>query len=1029
MTSERSTVAPRVWGLRTISAVAIISTSLGLGWPRAWAASGGAAAKLLSAPLSFEPNLGQTSSAVEFLSRGSGYALFLSHGNVLLQLGREQPSPAAEAPVTQGTAADTIRMSLVGANSKASAVGVARQAGVVSYFFGNDPKKWLTGISTYSKVDYSRVYPGIDLVFYGNQRELEYDFVAAPGADPGRIAWRIDGARAGVDAEGDLTLSAGNGRATFRKPVMYQMSGGKKATVEGAFVVAGDQVGFRLGSYDHSKPLVIDPVLSYVTYLAGSSTDQIGQITGPLSDGSSQGIAIDAAGSAYVTGSTASGDFPTKNAYQVGQSKGSAPWVFVTKFSPDGSSLVYSTYLGGSGWDFGYAIAVDSSGSAYVTGNTNSNDFPVTNGAYQILCSPLPSNPPGTVTRATCSSTQNSAFVTKLNPAGTGLVYSTFLGGYGGSVGTGIAVDSAGRAYIAGNENAPCNLSYSFPACFPTTAGALIATSAAQNTAQWAFAAVFDPTGANLLYSTLFGDLNGLKTSTTISSGGTMATGMTLDSNGYFYLIGDTKAGKLPTTTGAVQPTSAPLDYSGSNVTAFRGFIAKFNSVTSASGATLAACTYLGGRTGNTSDYLSGITVDSSGNIYVVGYTNSSDFPVTSGAYSTACGAGGTCDAGHLTKLNPSLTSIVWSTYLGGSQQSGSDDMYFTGPVQLDGKGNVYVTGITNTHFPLLNPVESAGSGGAPGQVVVELDPTGSNLLFSTGIGSGSLDSMETGGLAVNSAGEMYVAGNNIGADLITTPGAFETTNPSPVPTCCYHGFVAKIVPTGPAVALSTAGQVEPFAGETIVSIYGVNMASVTAVATTLPLPMSLDGNSVTVTDSAGVARPAPLYFVSPGQINFEIPAGTAAGTATVTIQNQNGTIQSTTISIGSVSPGIFELNSSGLVAAWVLPVISDVQQALQAVYQVVSGAVVALPVSLGPATEQVYLEIYGTGFRNAKNITATVGGVSVPVLGWAATAQFVGEDQVNIGPLPQALAGSGSVNIVITADGQQANIVTVTIQ
>jgi uncharacterized protein (TIGR03437 family) len=206
-------------------------------------------------------------------------------------------------------------------------------------------------------------------------------------------------------------------------------------------------------------------------------------------------------------------------------------------------------------------------------------------------------------------------------------------------------------------------------------------------------------------------------------------------------------------------------------------------------------------------------------------------------------------------------------------------------------------------------------------------------------------------------------------------------------------------------------------------------LAGGTAAATTIPLPSSLLGNSVTVTDSAGVARPAPLYFVSAGQINFEIPAGTAAGTATVTIQNQNGTIQSTTIQIGGVSPGIFPLNLSGLVAAWALPVISGTQQPLQPVYQMASGSVVALPVNLGPSTEQVYLEIYGTGFRNAKNITATVGGVSVPVLGWAATSQFAGEDQVNIGPLPQALAGKGSVNIVITADGLAANTVTVTIQ
>jgi uncharacterized protein (TIGR03437 family) len=232
-----------------------------------------------------------------------------------------------------------------------------------------------------------------------------------------------------------------------------------------------------------------------------------------------------------------------------------------------------------------------------------------------------------------------------------------------------------------------------------------------------------------------------------------------------------------------------------------------------------------------------------------------------------------------------------------------------------------------------------------------------------------------------------------------------------------------------PVVTLAPAGQVEAFAAESIMSVYGVNLASGTVQAATLPLPISLDGNSVTVTDSAGVARPAPLYFVSSGQINFEIPAGTAAGTATVTFQNQNGTIQSTTILIGSVSPGIFALNGSGLAAALALPVFSGVQQSLQPVWQLASGSVVALPVNLGPSTEQVYLELYGTGFRNAKNFTATVGGLSVPVLGAAATAQFVGEDQVNIGPLPPSLAGKGIVNIVITADGQASNTVNVTIQ
>ena len=505
-----------------------------------------------------------------------------------------------------------------------------------------------------------------------------------------------------------------------------------------------------------------------------------------------------------------------------------------------------------------------------------------------------------------------------------------------------------------------------------------------------------------------------------------------MDANGYFYLVGETKASNLPTTAGVVQPNGAPLGNPATYVQAWRGFVAKFNPVTSAGGASLAYATYLGGKTGNTGDFISGIAIDSSSNAYVVGFTNSKDFPVTSGAYSTVCGTGGvTCASAHVTKLNPTGTAIVWSTYVGDSKSDRTDALYFTGPIQLDGKGNIYIMGQVLTSFPMVNPVEpnpNPTQYGAMEVAILELDPSGANMLFSTRIGSGGRETANPAGLAVDSAGDIYLAGNIIGQGLITTPGAFQTTSSDSL-GCCYHGFVAKIAATTATVTLATAGQVEPFAGESIVSVYGINLAGGTASAATLPLPTSLDGNTVTVTDSAGVARQAPLYFVSPLQINFEIPAGTAAGTATVTIHNQNGTIQSTTIQIGGVSPGIFELNGAGLVAAWVLPVISGVQQALQPVYQVASGNVVALPVSLGPSTEAVYLEMYGTGFRNAKTFTATVGGLSVPVLGAAATSQFVGEDQVNIGPLPQSLAGKGSVDILLTADGQAANTVNVTIQ
>jgi uncharacterized protein (TIGR03437 family) len=1069
MTSERSSVARRACALRAITALTIISISFSLAWPRASAASrdnkrqaspaagrgapvlpaedpralppatNRAEAKVMSVPLSFEPNQGQAAATVQFLSRGAGYAIFLAPGKVVLNLERQKPASApATGQTPEAASADTLRMSLIGANAKANAVGLAPQPGVVSYFIGNDPKNWRSGIPTYGKVNYGQIYPGVDLIFYGNQRQLEYDFVVAPGADPSRIAWRIDGARASIDAEGNLVLSAPNGPASFKKPVLYQMNGDQKTPVEGSFAVAGHEIRFRLGSYDHSRALIIDPVLSYATYLAGSSTDHIGLPTGPgnLAVGMSQGIALDSAGSVYVTGYTYSIDFPTKTPYQpapptkvVGVSPGQWPSAFVTKFSPDGSSLVYSTYLGGNGYDNAYAIAVDSSGNAYVTGETDSPDFPVTNGAYQTVCSPAPNNTGAPVQNSSdCYSSNTSAFVTKLNPTGTSLVYSTFLGGNGSwAYATAIAVDGAGRAYIAGNENEDCyrGQPYTFQSCFPTTNGAVIGgVQPVGGDPQFAFVAAFDPTGAQLLYSTLFGDLN---FQCTIACGGdTYGTGIAVDASGYFYLVGETMASNLPTTAGVIQPTGAPLGNPATYVQAWRGFIAKFNPVTSAGGASLAYSTYLGGKTGNTGDFISGIAIDNESYAYVVGFTNSKDFPVTSGAYQTVCGPNGqNCAAAHVTKLNPTGSAIVWSTFVGDAKGDASDAVFFTGPIQLDGTGNIYITGQVGTGFPMINPVEPTATGGDQQVLVAELDPTGSKLLFSTTIGSNGLNTTEPAGLAVDSAGDIYLAGNNAGPNLITTPGAFQTTASNS--GCCYHGFVVKI--GGLTVTLAPAGQIEPVAAESIISVYGTELATGTVVATTVPVPISLDGNTVTVTDSDGIARQAPLYFVSPSQINFEIPTGTAMGTATVTIQNQNGTTQSAVIQIGSVSPGIFELNGSGLVAAWVLPVISGAQQPLLPVWQVVAGGVVPLAVSLGPSTEQIYLEMYGTGIRNAKTVTVTMGGLSVPVLYYGAAPGYAGEDQVNIGPLPAALAGQGSVNIVLAADGQQANAVTVTIQ
>ena len=388
--------------------------------PDSKAASNRIVAQYGKIPLSFEANQGQTDPHVQFLSRGSGYSLFLTPGEVVLNLERQKSAIQRQIPGSKPETApvDTLRMKLVGANTGAAVAGADPQPGVVSYFIGNDPKKWHSGIRTYGKVNYAQIYPGVDLVFYGNQRQLEYDFVVAPGADPSLIAWQIDGASAAIDAEGNLLLKAPNGSASFNKPVFYQMDGNKKISVEGAFEVAENQVRFRLGGYDHAKPLIIDPVLSYASYLGGSGNDHIGLSTGPgnLVVGASNALAIDSSGSAYVTGSTYSLDFPTESPYLSAPpakvmgtpvTPGLWPTAFVTKFSPDGTSLVYSTYLGGNGSDYAYAIAVDSNNNAYVTGETNSNQFPITSGAYQTICSPDPNNTGESAAAASCNAIEH----------------------------------------------------------------------------------------------------------------------------------------------------------------------------------------------------------------------------------------------------------------------------------------------------------------------------------------------------------------------------------------------------------------------------------------------------------------------------------------------------------------------------------------------------------------------------------------------------------------------------------------------
>jgi uncharacterized protein (TIGR03437 family) len=381
-------------------------------------------------PLRFEENRGQTDKRVDFLARGRGHTIFLTGEEMVVRLHRidRQPWPEAHSgdradlPVINRSLHDTVlRMELLGANAMARAIGMDELAGKSNYLIGADRIAWRTGVANYSQVRYQKVYPGIDIVYYGDQQSLEYDFIIAPGGDPQRIRLEINGAQSlRIDQSGDLVMQTSGGELRQRAPVVYQERDGSRRKIRGRYrLLSRNRVGFELGAYDRTAPLVIDPVLIYSTPLGGFSSD------------AGFAIAVDQEGSAYIVGDTSSTDFPVQGAAQ--STIGNFTDAFVLKLNPAGSAIVYATYLGGEAIEHGGGIAVDEQGNAYVTGYTNSPNFPRTTGALQPALS-------GGL----------AAFVTKINRAGSGLVYSTYLGGNLSTQGTGIAVDSGGNAYISG---------------------------------------------------------------------------------------------------------------------------------------------------------------------------------------------------------------------------------------------------------------------------------------------------------------------------------------------------------------------------------------------------------------------------------------------------------------------------------------------------------------------------------------------------------------------------------------------------
>ena len=680
-------------------------------------------------PLHFEANRGQTDKDVRFLSRGAGYGLYLTASEAALVLTK----PDAKA---QGKSV-ALRMSLVGANRKPLVSGRDELSGKANYFVGKDPAKWRRNVPTYAKVHYQDVYPGIDLVYYGNQRQLEYDFVVAPGAAPKKIVLGFKGAdKLEIDAQGDLVLRVAGGDIRQHKPTIYQEIDGIRHEIAGGYVRKGaKRVSFKVAAYDRSRPLIIDPiVLSYSTYLGAAGS-----------------IAVDADGNAYVAGATESSTLPTTAGALQPTIKGGAD-VYVAKLDPTGSTLVYSTYLGGSANDLSAGIAVDAAGNAYVTGRTGSSDFPTTLGAFQFLF--------GGGSTFQAQFRASDVFVTKLNATGSALIYSTYLGGSNDDWASGIAVDAAGNAYVAGGIECAQTSSTPTTRCadnFPTTPGAFDTTFTVTG-ASSGFVAKLNPTGSALVYSTYMG---------------AGVNAIALDTDGNTYLA----SFFVQPTPGAFQTTPGDSGFADAGVT-------KLN----AAGSALVYSTFLGG---SGVDGGSGIAVDAAGNAYVTGNTASPDFPTTPGAFQPTFGGPPSPQPNYgdafLTKINPTGSALIYSTYLGGD----SEDRGLG--VAVDSAGNAYVTGNTfSKNFPTTAGAFQSTSGGGWDGYVTILNPTGTGLVYSTYFGGSDFDLGTK--IAADANGNAYVTGGTLSSNFPTTAGAFQTSGPG--------GFVAKFVgdvPPAPA--------------------------------------------------------------------------------------------------------------------------------------------------------------------------------------------------------------------------------------
>ena len=848
-------------------------------------------------PLRFEPNLGQTDPRVRFLARGAGYGVFLTPDKAVLTLGARAKSAV-------------VRIQLAGANPNAAISGNAQLPGKSNYFIGNNPSTWHRDIPQFARVRYRGVYPGVDLVYYGNQGQLEYDFEVAPGADPKTIAFQFAGPRRPhPDGNGDLILITEGGEIRLKAPRVYQFANGgqsdtaRQQPVAGRFVVHHDgRVGFEVAAYDRSRALVIDPVLTYSTYFGGSGDEacpaSVRVVIGPVSFPPSgcPAVAIDASSNIYLAGSTTSSDFPLTPqpattpppaAFQTALA--TAPDVFVTKLNSAGTAIVFSTYLGGDGADTSAGVAVDSGFNVVVAGTTTSTNFPVSGSAFQ----------------AAPASAGAHAFVSKLDATGHTLAYSTYLSGNGAEAARGLAVDFKDKVYVIGtttSTNQP-DATHSFPATLGAFQVATLGTS------QF-FVSKVDPGligFPSLVYSTYFGGGSPL-------NGVTVGGGIAVDANANVYITGGTNfqhtgaaadfpilnayQGCLDTPPPASTTTTPNCTTS---VTAVDAFVAKLNP-TAASGSQLLYSTYLGG-TGDDVGY--GIAVDSGLSAYVTGSTSSTDFILPTGTTPfqkclddptnpATCATGVTASDAFVAKLgNPCTGSSCTTTtvplnyfsYLGGS---GTDVGLGIAVDTLQGARIAGWTSSANFHT-INNPIQAGLSGPVDG-FVARIDTTAASSTslghYATYLG-GSGNDFATG-IATDAQGNSYVAGETSSVDF---PKA------SPLQATLNGGTDAFLSKLGPTVSLAVTETVTP-------NPVGVGNS------VTFTYTISNQGDLTTGIIFTDVISSAGATFVSANSSPGQTSCPATGGTVTCTVGTLNGgatatvTVVLTPTQAGSLSDG-----------------------------------------------------------------------------------------------------------------------------